>query len=66
MQSWTAYDGVNPTPTSTPPVALKTRYLHGCVGRPAAARTDPAAGTSAWYLTDRLVRSATWPTRRAP
>ncbi len=51
--SWTAYDGVNPYADFDAAGPLKTRYLHGPAVDMLLARTD-AAGTSAWYLTDRL------------
>ncbi|SIO13416.1 RHS repeat-associated core domain-containing protein [Singulisphaera sp. GP187] len=53
VQSWTAYDGVNPYADFDAAGTLKTRYLHGPAVDMLLARTD-AAGTTAWYLTDRL------------
>ncbi len=53
VQSWSAYDGVNPYADFDGAGTLKTRYLHGPAVDMLLARTD-AAGVTAWYLTDRL------------
>lgn len=53
VRTWTAYDGDNAYADFNGSAALQVRYLHGPAVDELLARTS-AAGTTAWYLTDRL------------
>ncbi|WP_182830416.1 RHS repeat-associated core domain-containing protein, partial [Tautonia rosea] len=51
--TWTVYDGPHAYADFDGSGTLQTRYLHGPAVDMLLARTS-AAGTTAWYLTDRL------------
>ena len=52
-QTWTVYDGQNTYADFNGAGTLQNRYLYGPAVDELLARTS-AAGTSAWYLTDKL------------
>jgi RHS repeat-associated protein len=52
-QTWTVYDGARPYADFNGSGTLQQRYLYGVAVDEVLARTS-SAGTTAWYLTDRL------------